>query len=95
MQYNVDKDPDVQKDISELEGLVSTTRYAAHHCEMTDSFLDNIGTIGGIYRKYTKFTFLPKDSESSKKFNDLIREARDAKTVFVRDCECKYHKKQL
>lgn len=93
MSYDVDKDPDVQKDISELETLVTSVRHDAHYCKMSDIFLDNIGTIGGIYRKYTKFTFLPKDSESSKKFNNAIKKARDAKIVFIRNCECKYKKK--
>ena len=93
MSYDVDKDSEVQKDITELEGLAASIRRDAYHCNMTDIFLDNIGTIGGLHRKYTKFTFLPKDSESSKRFNDAIRKARDAKTVFIRDCECKYRKK--
>ncbi len=65
MPYNVDKDPEVQKEIEELEALVTSVRRDAHYCKMSDIFLDNIGIIGGLYRKYTKFTFLPKDSESS------------------------------
>ncbi len=93
MSYDVDKDPEIQKEIAELESLTTSIRRGAHYCEMTDMFLDNIGTIGGLYRKYTKFTFLPKDSKSSKRFNDAIKKARDAKTVFIRDCECKYKKK--
>ena len=93
MPYDVDKDPEIQKEIVELENITTSIRRDAHRCQMTDIFLDNLGTIGGIYRKYTKFTFLPKDSESSKRFNDAIRKARDAKTVFIRDCECKYKKK--
>ena len=92
MPYDVDKDPEVQKEIVELEALSTSIRRSVHRCEMTDIFLDNIGTIGGLYRKYTRFTFLPKDSESSKRFNDAIRKAKDAKTVFIRDCECKYRK---
>jgi hypothetical protein len=90
MTYDVDKDSEVQKEIVELEALATSVR---RHCDMTDVFLDDIGTIGGLYRKYTKFTFLPKDSESSKRFNDAIRKTRDAKMVFIRDCECKYKKK--
>ena len=93
MPYDVDKDPEVQKEIVELEALSTSIRRSVHRCEMTDIFLDDIGTIGGLYRKYTRFTFLPKDSESSKRFNDAIRKAKDAKTVFIRDCECKYRKK--
>lgn len=93
MPYNVDKDLEIQEEISELEALAASIRRDAHYCKMSDIFLDNIGTIGGLYRKYTKFTFLPKDSESSKRFNDAIRKTRDAKTVFIRDCECKYKKK--
>ncbi len=93
MTYDVDKDSEVQKEIIELEALATNVRRSAHRCDITDIFLDDIGTIGGIYRKYTKFTFLPKDSESSKRFNDAIRKTRDAKTVFIRDCECKYKKK--
>ena len=93
MTYDIDKDPEVQKEITELEALTTSIISDAHHCSMTDIFLDNIGIIGGLHRKYTKFTFLPKDSESSKRFNDAIRKARDAKTIFIRDCECKYRKK--
>lgn len=93
MPYDVDKDLDVQEEISELEALTTSVRHDAHYCKMSDMFLDNIGSIGGIYRKYTKFTFLPKDSESSKRFNDAIRKARDAKTVFISNCQCKYKKK--
>ena len=91
--YDIDKDPEVQKEIVALENLATDVRSSAHSCEMTDIFLDNLGIIGGIHRKYTKFTFLPKDSQSSRRFNDAIRKARDAKTVFIRDCECKYKKK--
>lgn len=93
MTYDVDEDPDIQKDISELEALATSIRRDAHYCKMSDIFLDNIGTVGGLYRKYTKFTFLPKDSKSSKRFNDAIRKTKDAKIVFIRDCECKYRKK--
>ena len=93
MPYDVDKDPEIQEEISELEALAASIRRDAHYCKMSDIFLDNIGTIGGLYRKYTRFTFLPKDSESSRRFNDAIKKARDAKTVFIRDCECKYKKK--
>lgn len=93
MPYDVDKDPEVQKEIAELENLATSIRHDAHYCKMSDIFLDNIGTIGGLYRKYTKFTFLPKGSQSSDRFNNAIRKARDAKTVFIRDCECKYKKK--
>ena len=93
MPYDVDKDPEIQKDIVELENLATSVRSDAHRCKMTDIFLDNLGIIGGLHRKYTKFTFLPKDTESSKRFNDAIRKARDAKIVFIRDCECKYKKR--
>lgn len=93
MSYDVDKDPEVQEEISELEALATSVGSSANSCEMTDIFLDNIGIIGGLYRKYTKFTYLPKDSESSKRFNDAIKEVRDAKIAFIRDCECKYKKK--
>lgn len=93
MPYDVDKDPEVQKEIIELEALSTSVRRSAHQCEMTDIFLDDIGTIGGLYRKYTKFTYLPKDSESSNRFNGAIKEVRDAKIAFIRDCECKYKKK--
>lgn len=83
MPYDVDKDPEVQKEIVELEDLATSIRHDAHYCKMSDAFLDDIGTIGGLFRKYTKFTFLPKDSESSKRFNEAIRKTRDAKTVFI------------
>ena len=91
--YDVDKDPEIQKEIVELENLAANVRRDAHKCKMADIFLDNLGTIGGLYRKYTKFTFLPKDSESIKRFNNAIQKTRDAKTVFIRDCECKYRKR--
>ncbi len=93
MPYDVDKDPKVQEEIAELENIAISIEHDAHYCKMSDIFLDNIGIIGGLYRKYTKFTFLPKDSQSSKRFDDAIKEVRDAKTVFIRDCECKYKKK--
>ncbi len=61
--------------------------------DVNPSNLGRLNRLRGLYRKYTKFTFLPKDSKSSKRFNDAIKKARDAKTVFIRDCECKYKKK--
>lgn len=93
MPYKIDEDPEVQKDISELEALATNIKRSADLCEMTDIFLDNLGIIGSIHRKYTRFTFLQKDSESAKRFDDAIRKAREAKIAFIRDCECKYRKK--
>lgn len=92
MSYDIDKDPEIQKDIIELESLVNSVRSDAYNCRMTDLFLDQIGIIGGLHRKYTKFTFLPNNSQSAKRFDSAIRRAKDAKIKFVRDCECKIRK---
>lgn len=87
--YDVDKDPEIQKDIVELETLAEDIRKDAYNCKITDLFFDNIGIIGGLHRKYTKFTFLPNKSQSAKRFDDAIRKAKEAKIKFVRDCDCR------
>lgn len=84
----VDKDPEIKKDIEELETLAESIGSDAYNCRATDIFLDNIGLIGGLHRKYTKFTFLPNSSEAAKRFDNAIRKAKDAKRKFVRDCNC-------
>jgi hypothetical protein len=84
----VDKDPEVKKDIETLEALAESIRSDAENCRVTDIFLDNIGLIGGLHRKYTTFTFLPSSSESAKRFDNAIRKAKDAKRKFVGDCNC-------
>lgn len=88
----VDKDPEVNKDIEELEVLAENVRSDAYNCRSTDIFLDNIGLIGGLHRKYTKFTFLPSSSESAKRFDSAIRKVKDAKRKFVKDCNCQQRK---
>jgi hypothetical protein len=92
MTNTVDKDPEVKKDIEELEALAESIRSDAYDCRATDIFLDNIGLIGGLHRKYTKFTFLPSSSESAKRFDSAIRKAKDAKRKFVGDCICQQRK---
>ncbi len=89
MTYDADKDYEVQNDLAHLEGLAESITLDSYNCKVTDIFLDNIGIIGGLHRKYTGFTFLPKDSKSAKRFDAAIRKAKDAKIKFVRDCECK------
>lgn len=88
----VDKDPEVKKDIEELEALAESIRSDAYNCRATDIFLDNIGLIGGLHRKYTMFTFLPSSSEYAKRFDKAIRNAKDAKRKFVGDCNCQQRK---
>lgn len=85
---DVDKDPEILKDIAELENLANSIKHSADHCEMTDIFLDDLGNIGGLHRKYTRFTYLPRDSLSSKRFSDAITKARDAKITFINNCKC-------
>jgi len=92
MVHNVDKDPEVKKDIEELEALADSVTDDAYNCRVTDIFLDNIGLIGGLHRKYTKFAYLPNASESAKRFDSSIRKAKDAKLTFVRDCNCQKRK---
>ena len=92
MASDIDKDPMVKKDIEELESLAESVRSDAYNCRATDIFLDNIGLIGGIHRKYTKFEYLPSSSESAKRFDSAIRKVKDAKRKFVRDCNCQQRK---
>ena len=92
MAHIVDEDPEVKKDIEELEALAESVRSDAYNCRATDIFLDNIGLIGGLHRKYTKFVYLPNASESAKRFDNAIRKAKDAKRKFVKDCNCQQRK---
>lgn len=92
MANDVDKDPMVKKDIEELEALAESVRDDAYNCRVTDEFFDNIGLIGGIHRKYTKFEYLPSKSESGMRFDSAIRKVKDAKRKFVIDCDCQYRK---
>lgn len=89
MTYIEDEDPIIRKEMAELESLAESFRSDAYNCRVTDEFLDNIGNIGGLYRKYTQFTYLPKASQSAKRFDSAIRKVKDAKQKFVRDCDCK------
>jgi|SRR3972149_3775339 len=91
--YNIDKDEDVQREISNLEELATFVRRSAHRCDMTETFLENFGTIGGIHRKYTELVPIEPGSQSYKRFNDAIRKTNDAIRVFIQDCECKYRKR--
>ena len=92
MEHSEDKDKQIQEDIKELEGLAESFRSGAYNCRVTDEFLDDLGNIGGLYRKYTKFTYLPKASQSAKRFDSAIRKVVDAKRKFVRDCDCQQRK---
>jgi hypothetical protein len=60
--YDIDKDEDVQKEIVDLEALVTSVRRHAHRCDMTTEFLDNIEKIGKLNIKYSEFVPLPKES---------------------------------
>ena len=88
MTYVEDEDPTIKKEIAELEELAESFRSGAYNCRVTDEFLDDLGNIGGLYRKYTKFTYLPKASQSAHRFDNAIRKVTDAKRKFVRDCVC-------
>lgn len=92
MEYTEDKDNQIQKEIAELEVLAERFRSGAYDCIVTDIFLDDLGNIGGLYRKYTKSEYLPKASESAKRFDSAIRKVVDAKRKFVRDCNCQQRK---
>lgn len=93
ISYNIDKDEEVQKELTRLEELSTFARRSANHCEMTDKFLENMFIIGGIYEKYSELTNLHKDSRSYKRFHDAIKKTEDSRSVFIRDCECKYKRK--
>lgn len=92
MEYTEDKDNQIQKELAELEGLAESFRSGAYNCRVTDEFLDDLGNIGGLYRKYTKSEYLPKASQSAKRFDSAIRKVVDAKRKFVRDCNCQQRK---
>ncbi len=92
MEYIEDKDLTIKKEMAELEGLAESFRSSAYNCRVTDEFLDDLGNIGGLYRKYTKYEYLPKASESAKRFDNAIRKVVDAKRKFVRDCSCQQRK---
>ena len=91
--YNPDKDEEVQKDISKLEELATFVRRSTHRCEMTETFLENISIIGGLYEKYNEFSPLKEGSASYRRFHDAMKKANLAKSVFAKDCDCKYKKK--
>jgi len=93
VSYNIDKDLEVQKEMTRLEELSKFVRRSAHRCEMAESFLENMVIIGGIREKYSELMSLHKESTSHKRFNDAIRKMEESKRVFVRDCECKYKRK--
>ncbi len=91
--YNIETDPDVQKDIARLEELSTFVRRSAHRCEMTEEFLEKMYVIGGINEKYAEIMSLNKDSVTHNRFRSAIKKASDARRVFVHDCECKYKRK--
>lgn len=72
--------------------MTESIRSDADNCRLTDIFFDNIGLIGGIHMKYTRFTYLPNSSESAKRFDNAIRNVKDTKRKFVRDCNCQQRK---
>lgn len=91
--YNIETDPDVQKDIARLEEISKIVRRNAHRCEMTEEFLEDMYVIGGINEKYAEVMSPNKDSVTRNRFHSAIKKASDARRVFVHDCECKYKRK--
>ena len=91
--YDIDKDPEVQREIAALEEFSTFVRRSAHRCELTEEFLENIGNIGGIYRKYSEINPLKMGSLSYRRFKSAMKKATIARELFIKDCDCRYKKK--
>lgn len=91
-EYDEDKDPEVQNELSELEMHVINFKNKVDKCDIKEPFIDSVGKIGGLYRKYTRFTYLPKASRSATRLDKAMKEFTSAQRKFATECDCKTRK---
>lgn len=88
-EYDVDKDTEIQLELSELEMHVISFKSKVDKCDIKEPFIDSVGKIGGLYRKYTKFTYLPKVSRSAIRLDNAMKEFTVAQRKFATKCDCR------
>ena len=89
MEYDEDKDHEIQSELSELEMHIISFKNKVDKCNIKEPFIDSVGKIGGLYRKYTKFTYLPKASKSAIRLDKAMKEFTNVQRKFTANCDCK------
>ena len=81
--------PEISQEIQELEEKTNSVSKMFDSCDIVNhKFIDNIGAIGGIHRKYTTTAYIPKSSDYNERFDIAMNKFNNARKYFVNNCSC-------